>query len=96
MGKKKAQWPEKQVEQLVALISVARVKAGLSQRQLSVKLGLHEVTVGRIERGVRRMSVVEFLQICSILGLSPVELLNSVFSDGFAFAPRPSNFHDFF
>ena len=57
------------------------MKAGVSQRQLSALLGLNEVTVGRIERGVRRMSVTEFLQICTILDLSPVELLKSVLSD---------------
>ena len=72
---------EKQVEQLVTVIAAARMKAGISQRQLSRQLGLHEVTVGRIERGVRRMSVTEFLQICTILDLSPVDLLKSVLSN---------------
>jgi transcriptional regulator with XRE-family HTH domain len=45
------------------VITALRERAGLSQRQLSDRLGMANTYVGRIERGERTIDVVEFLDI---------------------------------
>lgn len=53
------------------MLAEERERAGLSQRQLSVRLGMHPMTIGKIERGERRIDLVEFIDICEALGLEP-------------------------
>jgi transcriptional regulator with XRE-family HTH domain len=53
----------------------ARRAAGLSQRQLSERLGEAINYVQRIERGDRGLQVSEFIEIARAVGLDPVELL---------------------
>lgn len=39
----------------------ARLAAGLSQREFAEKLGKHQSHVSKVESGVRRLDVVEFI-----------------------------------
>ena len=45
-----------------------RKQAGLTQRDLARKLGREHSFVWRIEKGERRLDVVEFLWVCQALG----------------------------
>ena len=45
-----------------------RRKAGMTQRDLAAKLGREHSFVWRIERGERRLDVVEFYWVCQALG----------------------------
>jgi transcriptional regulator with XRE-family HTH domain len=47
----------------------ARADAGLSQEQLARKIGWDQTYVSKIERGVRRVDVVELIGICEVLGV---------------------------
>lgn len=58
-------------EVVAALISM-RKAAGMSQRELAVKLGRPNSFVGRIETGKRRVDVVEYVWICRACGADPV------------------------
>ncbi|MEX2244428.1 MAG: helix-turn-helix transcriptional regulator [Fimbriimonadaceae bacterium] len=81
MRKKPGSSTLKQADQILSVLSAARQKAGLSQRQLSAELGLHYATVSKIERGERQLTVTEFLLVCSILGVSPIAILRSALND---------------
>ncbi len=52
--------------------------AGLTQRALAERLGWHLVTVPRIEKGQRRLAVVELIPLAAALGTTPERFLRAV------------------
>jgi transcriptional regulator with XRE-family HTH domain len=64
---------------LETLIS-ARRAAGLTQVELSAKLGRPQPFVSYVEHGERRVDIVEFYAIALALGRDPLELFAQVVS----------------
>jgi len=60
-----------------ALIA-ARKKAGLRQRDLADRLQKPQSFVSKIERGERRLDVVEFLIVASAIGADPLSIVTEV------------------
>ena len=60
---------------LLSVMAQARVKAGLSQRQLSAKLKVSVNYVQRIESGERDVGVDEFVEFSEAVGADPIDLL---------------------
>lgn len=60
--------------ELVQIITDARKDSGLTQLQLSEKLGRSQSYVSNIERGQRRVDLLEFHAICVVLQRDPVEM----------------------
>lgn len=56
-----------------SLIS-ARERAGVTQAQLGERLNKPQPWVSKVERGVRRIDVVEFYAIARALKVDPVEM----------------------
>jgi transcriptional regulator with XRE-family HTH domain len=56
------------------LLIAARKKTGLSQAELAAQLGGTQSAVSKIERGERRLDVVEFMNWCDAIGVDPTEL----------------------
>ncbi len=56
----------------------ARHEAGLSQRALAARLGKTGSHVAMIERGQRRVDLLEFCRIAESLGLSPDSLVSRI------------------
>lgn len=54
---------------LFSYLQQARIDAGLSQGELAKKMGWDQTYVSKIERGVRRVDVIELIGICDVLGL---------------------------
>jgi len=52
--------------------------AGLSQEDLAKKLGWDQTYVSKIERGVRRVDVVELIAIGEVLGIDPGEFISEL------------------
>lgn len=68
----------------------ARQTRSLTQGQLATLLGRHQSYVSKIERGERRLDLVEFVAVAGALQASPLELLKAVLDRRpEAFAPRP-------
>jgi transcriptional regulator with XRE-family HTH domain len=65
---------------LLATLVSARKAAGLTQVELSAKLGRPQPFVSYAERGERRIDVVEFYAIALALGRDPVELFTEAVS----------------
>jgi transcriptional regulator with XRE-family HTH domain len=57
------------------VISAKRVKKGISQRDLSRRLGIYEMAIMEFERGHRGLQVSELIDIAAILEEDPVKLL---------------------
>ena len=56
----------------------ARRRSGLSQRAVAQALGRANSHVTRIERGQRRIDLLEFHAIARVLGRDPVDLFSEV------------------
>lgn len=53
----------------------------MSIRDLAEKLELHHSIVGKIERGGRKIDIVEFVEYCNALGVDPHEGMKIITSD---------------
>lgn len=60
---------------LLRLLRQLRDEAGLTQVELGRKLGNTQTFISKIERGERRMDVVEFAEFCDALGVDPINAL---------------------
>ncbi|WP_428685376.1 helix-turn-helix domain-containing protein [Reyranella sp.] len=58
-----------------ASLKRARKDGGLTQQDVAKKLHEHQSFVSRYETGERRLDVVEYLEICSVIGVDPSEHL---------------------
>lgn len=63
---------------LIAYLTEARERAGLTQTELAEKLGEYQSFVARLESGQRRVDVVEFLELAEILKFAPESALNAI------------------
>jgi len=62
---------------LTALIDLRR-QAGVNQIELARRLGKQQAFVSNIERGVRRVDVIEFYAIAKALGGDPAKLFSEL------------------
>ncbi|MHB8406046.1 MAG: helix-turn-helix domain-containing protein [Gammaproteobacteria bacterium] len=61
-----------------SLLVAAREKSGLTQADVSAKLKRPQSFVAKYEGGERRLDVIEFLQVCSALGVDPRSILSKL------------------
>jgi transcriptional regulator with XRE-family HTH domain len=59
----------------LALLKQARKDAGMVQQELADTLGKPQSFVAKVERGERRIDVIEFIAITRAMGGDPVRLL---------------------
>ena len=71
----------KRQERLRAVLKAARKSAGLTQDQLTARLGAYNTFVSKYERGERQLDVVEFIAVAEALGVEPRELFDRVATD---------------
>jgi transcriptional regulator with XRE-family HTH domain len=55
---------------LVELLKASRKESGLSQTELADRLDDTQSFVSKVERGDRRLDVVELIEFCEALGIS--------------------------
>lgn len=63
---------------LIDALAHARRDAGLHQADLAERLGKDQSFISNIERGQRRVDVIEFYAIVRAMGADPVELFSKV------------------
>ena len=63
---------------LLAVLKAARKSGNVTQRDLSLRMGKSFSYVAKIEKGTRRIDVVEFINLASNLGIDPNELFSRV------------------
>ena len=69
----KSQFTDAYASFLRALIA-ARKDAGVSQAELARRIGREQPFISLVERGVRRVDVVEFHVLATAIGADPVKL----------------------
>ena len=65
-------------ELFISLLISLRKSKGLSQHQLAKKLRKPQSFVSKYERGERRLDVIEFLDIMSVLEADPYEIISKI------------------
>lgn len=73
---------KKKYERLRVLLAEAREEAGLTQVELGRRLRRSQAFVSKIERGLRRVDVLEFLEIARVVGFDPHEFISRLNSKG--------------
>ena len=63
-----------------ALIKEARLRANLTQEEVASAWGTSQSIVSKIERGERRLDLIQFISYCHILGVSPEQEFRRVLS----------------
>ncbi|OIN10191.1 transcriptional regulator [Shewanella algae] len=58
---------------LIEWLKAARIERGLTMRDLAAELGVPHSYVGKVEQCERKLDVLEFVQYCESLGISPVK-----------------------
>ena len=62
-------------ERLQALLRRIRLEAGLTQTQVSHRLGLPQSFVSKYESGTRRLDLLDLRRVCRALGISLAEFV---------------------
>lgn len=68
-------------QEFIQFLVETRKAAGVTQVQLAERLGRPQSFVSKVERGERRLDVIEFCQVSEALGQDPSKLLKD-FADG--------------
>jgi transcriptional regulator with XRE-family HTH domain len=64
------------------LITQARKDAGITQAELSQRVGRPQSFVSKYEGGERRLDVIEFLQVCDALRVKPHSIIDALTKGG--------------
>jgi transcriptional regulator with XRE-family HTH domain len=65
-------------QDLRQLLVQARAAAGLTQVELASRLERPQSFVSKFETAERRLDVIEFIEVCRALGVSPSKLLRKL------------------
>ena len=60
---------------LISLLKELRHESGLTQKQLCERLGQDLTYVSKVERGTRRLDLIEFFEYTKAIGRDPVDLV---------------------
>lgn len=63
---------------VIEAIKAARVRQGVSQRELARRLGKPPSFINKSEQLERRLDVLEFVAIARALGIAPSDLISAV------------------
>ena len=63
------------------VLIAARKRAGLSQEELGKKIGRKQTFISIIERGDRRLDLIEFCVLARAIGMEPTDLLAEIVAE---------------
>jgi transcriptional regulator with XRE-family HTH domain len=75
----------------LALLKQARKDVGIVQQELADRLGKPQSFIAKIERGERRIDVIEFIAIARAIGRDPVRLLKQYIGQEPSSKPRSAS-----
>lgn len=69
-------------QEFIQFLVAVRKAAGVTQVELAARLGRPQSFVSKVERGERRVDVIEFCQVAEALGHNPSKLLEEFIDAG--------------
>jgi transcriptional regulator with XRE-family HTH domain len=76
-------------DELRQLLLERRKRAKFSQRELAARLGWDQKIISNLERGSKRLTVLELIEIARVLEFDPAAALRRVAAGGGIFGGRP-------
>jgi transcriptional regulator with XRE-family HTH domain len=73
--------PRATYERFCSLLIAARRSGKLTQVEVAEKLDRPQSFVSKYESGERRLDVVEFIEVCAVLKVSPVSIVQQLWRD---------------
>jgi len=67
-------------QRLVEVLIEARKRAGLKQEEVATRIGRDQTFISLIERGQRRLDVIEFVRLAKALDAEPSALFGTLLS----------------
>ena len=64
---------DEKYQALLVYLKTVRDAQGLTVRELGERLGVHNQLISKIESGIRKLSVHEYVQYCDALEIDPAE-----------------------
>lgn len=64
---------DEKYQRLLHYLKTVREEQGFTTRALGERLGEHNQLISKIESGIRKLSVHEYVQYCDALGIDPAE-----------------------
>jgi len=77
---------------VLTLLVAMRKRAGMTQRDLARKLGREHSFVWRIERGERRLDLIEFFWVCRAMDRDAAALYHGLIDELLATAPKADSY----
>ncbi len=71
-------------QRLIECLCAERTSRGISQRDLSKRLSMPVTYIGKVEKGIRRIDVIELAELCSALGIEFENFLRVAVPHAFA------------
>ena len=65
-------------QRFLRLLAEAREESGLTQVELAEKIGWQQTDVSKVERGERRLDLVEFLDFAKAMDLDAAEFIRQL------------------
>ncbi len=65
-------------QHLVAVVAEARKRSGLTQGEVAARIGKDQTFISIIERGQRRIDILEFVALARAMGADPEKLFRDV------------------
>ncbi|WP_448204694.1 helix-turn-helix domain-containing protein [Azospirillum sp. sgz302134] len=62
-------------QRLRDILRELRQDKGLKQTEVAERLGLPQSYISKYESGERRLDVIEFIDLCAVLGVDPREII---------------------
>lgn len=77
-------------EKLRRLLSEARIAAGLTQLQVAERMQRPQSFVSKYERAERHLDVIEFIELCKAVNVSPAQIVEALESTSLYWHQRAS------
>lgn len=68
----------KESKSLTKWLCSKRKDLALTQREFAILLNVHHSIIGKIETGERRLDVIELVEYCTALQVSPCKAIQSI------------------
>lgn len=65
-------------KKLRSILVKRRRALGLNQTEVAKKIGVRQPDISKMERGTRRIDVVEMMALAKVLGLDPHDIINEL------------------
>lgn len=65
-------------QMVIKVLREARVAGHITQEELGKALGRPQSFIAKVENGERRLDIVEFVYLCRLVNLDPVNIINKL------------------